>query len=122
MQQYVKPKYKTFCKCGINKRGLDTLAKKVMQFIHFIELGVSALKMGTVHYNNCGNSNGSRPIPTRIKKRVNRRHELQIDIPNSKQFASDRNETICKGGWTDYQSIVLNEICRISHMECYQMI
>ena len=54
-----------------------------------------------MHYNchcyNCGNPNGPRPIPTHIKKRVNRKHELQIDIPNSKQFASDRNETFAKG-------------------------
>ena len=51
----------------------------------------------TCHCYNCGNPNGPRPIPTRIKKRVNRKHELQIDIPNSKQVASDRNETSTKG-------------------------
>ena len=28
---------------------------------------------------------------------MNQKHELQIDIPNSKQFASDRNETSAKG-------------------------
>ena len=63
-----------------------------------------------------------RPTPTRIKKRVNQKHELQIDTPNSKQYASYRNQTICKVSWLDFESIILNEVGRISHIECLESI
>ena len=117
----------TFCKCGINKRGLDILARKSCNSSPFYAARCKCFKSGqpftiTCHCYNCGNPNGPRPIPTRIKKRVNRKHELQIDIPNSKQFASGRNETICKESWSDFENIVLNEVCGISHMECLESI
>ena len=92
----------TICKCGINKGGLDILARKSCNSSPFYAARCKCFKSGqpctiTCHFYNCGNPNGPRPIPTRIKKRVNRKHELQIDIPNRKQFASDRNETSEKG-------------------------
>ena len=120
----------TICKCGINKRGLDILARKSCNSSPFYAARCKCFKSGqpctiTCHCYNCGNPNGPRPIPTRIKKRVNRKHELQIDIPNSKQFASDRNETFAKRVGQILR-VFLNEVGRISHMEClkkhYQII
>ena len=78
--------YVTFCKCGINKRGLDILARKSCNSSPFYAARCKCFKSGqpctiTCHCYNCGNPNGPRPIHTRIKKRVNRKNELQIDIP-----------------------------------------
>ncbi len=48
-------------------------------------------------------------------KRIRRPHLSQVDIPTSKKFALERGEILSTGVWSDFESIVLNEI--ISHQE-----
>ena len=99
MRQCVKPSYKRFCKCGINKRGLDILARKSCNSSPFYTARCKCFKSWqpcTHCYNLVIRMDQGRNQPISMK-RVNRKHELQIDIPNNKQFASDRNETSAKG-------------------------
>ena len=35
-----------------------------------------------------------------------------MDLPKSKQFAEDRGETISEAIWSEFESILLDEVCR----------
>ena len=44
-------------------------------------------------------------------------HVLQQAIPGSKTFALDRGESLSTAIWSDYESIVLGEVCKLAEQE-----
>ena len=64
---------------------------------------------------DCANPHGARvPIP-KGGKRKRHPHPLQAAIPTSKRFAVDREENLSTSVWSDFESIVLDEI--LSHQQ-----
>ena len=45
--------------------------------------------------------------------RKRRTHSLQLVLPSSKKFALDRGEFLSTSLWSDFESIVLNEILNV---------
>ena len=60
---------------------------------------------------NCDNPYGPRPPPLQGDQRSRRKHPLQINIPSSKRFAQERGECMSQAIWSNFESIVLHEIC-----------
>ena len=60
----------------------------------------------------CGNPFGVRPIKQGFKRK-RRPHSLQLVLPSSKKFALDRGESLSTSLWSDFESIVLNEILNV---------
>lgn len=59
---------------------------------------------------DCANPYGVRVPKSKGAKRTRRPHSLQIALPTSKKFAADRRESLSTSIWSDFESIVLNEI------------
>ena len=81
--------YATRCKCFLRSRPCSSQCRCV---------------------NYC-NPNGIRPPPSKERTRKRRKHTFQVDIPDSKLFAEDRGEVLSEAIWSDFESIVLHEIC-----------
>ena len=43
-------------------------------------------------------------------KRYRRPHSMQVEIPTSKKFAEDRGEELSTGIWSEFETVVLNEV------------
>ena len=51
------------------------------------------------------------PPPLQGDQRSRRKHPLQINIPSSKRLAQERGECMSQAIWSNFESIVLHEIC-----------
>ena len=58
----------------------------------------------------CSNPCGVRQCNPQVIKRHRRSHSLQKEIPSSKNFVLDRGESLSTAIWSDFESIVLEEI------------
>lgn len=58
--------------------------------------------------------NGKHPVMESSVKRQRCPHSLQINIPSSKRFALDREESLSESIWSDFEAIVLDDICHIT--------
>lgn len=65
------------------------------------------------HCKSCLNPYGRKEerIPPR-NSRKKRRHECQVDIPDSKRFAESRGESISMSTWSDFEALVLSEVVK----------
>ena len=83
--------YMTRCKCYKNSKPCTSLCRCV----------------------NCSNPSGARILHSeRTRTRTKRKHHFQVDLPQSKQFAQERGETISEAIWSEFETIVLYEVCQ----------
>lgn len=69
---------------------------------------------------DCANPFGVRPQnPGGVRKR--QRHSFQWQLPSSKKFALDRKEALGEHLWSDFESIVLNEILLQEHVDVTEL-
>lgn len=112
----------TSCKCGVNKQA-SSVTRASCKSSPFYQTRCKCFKNDKpctllCRCYNCENPYGARPIPSNIKTRVNRKHALEaVDVPNSKRFAEQRKEAISMGVWSDFESIILNQIISMSSFE-----
>ena len=60
---------------------------------------------------NCSSAAGVRPLPPKEMTRKRRNHMFQVEVPSCKRFATDRGEVVSETISSDFESIVLHEIC-----------
>ena len=103
------------CSCGVNKMNSG---KRCAPNPFYATRCKCYLKSqpcnSSCHCKDCGNPCGVRPPQQQLGKRKRRPHSLQQAIPSSKLFAVDRGETLSAAIWSDFESIVLDEICKRS--------
>lgn len=80
------PIYQTRCKCLKNAKSCTSLCR----------------------CNNCANPNGQRPPSRKIRNR--RRHDLQVTLQSSKEFAQQRGELTSEKFWSTFETTVLQQI------------
>lgn len=59
---------------------------------------------------HCSNPHGMKPVKEN-RKRTRNKHYMQVEIPDSKKFAIDRGESMSNAIWSDFEAIVLSEVC-----------
>ena len=87
--------YATRCRCYLNSRPCTSFCR----------------------CKDCTNPCGIRPHMQQGTKRQRRQHSMQQQIPSSKMFALDRGESLSTAIWSDFESIVLAEICALGQQE-----
>ena len=105
----------TSCKYGVNKKASTNESCKSSPFYRTRCKCFRADRACTTICRcfNCKNPFGAQPSPAHPKTRTRRKHALEvINIPNSEAFAKQRKETINKGAWSNFETIVLYEILR----------
>ena len=83
--------YMTRCKCYKNSKPCTSLCR-------------------CVNYSNPSGARIQHSEGTRT--RTKRKHHFQVDLPQSKQFAQERGETISEAIWSEFETIVLYEVCQ----------
>ena len=103
----------TSCRCGVNNKKLTAQSCTPCPIYTTRCTCYKASRPCTslCRCTNCENPCGQRPPPLLAKKRIRRKHDLQIDIPSSKRFAQERGEHISEGIWSSFESTVLHDIC-----------
>ena len=89
------PFYATRCKCYLTQQPCTSLCR----------------------CKDCCNPHGAKSIATCCGVKRNRHyhsHQKEVHIPSSKKFALDRGECISVGIWSDFETLVLNEVHEIS--------
>ena len=81
--------YATWCKCYVNSRPCTSLCCS----------------------KECTNPCGVRPHKQQGIKRQQHPHSMQQEIPSSKRFALARGQSLSTAVWSDFESIVITEIC-----------
>ena len=102
------------CSCGINKTtaGRQTCIPSAIYATRCICFKMSQPCTSICRCVNCHNPSGARPTPTKESTRKRRKHSFQVvDVPTSKRFALERSELLSEAIWSDFESIVLHEIC-----------
>ena len=101
------------CRCGANKTNAS--AKSCMPSAIYTTrckcFKASQPCTALCKCTNCDNPYGPRPPPLQGDQRSRRKHPLQIDIPSSKRFAQERGECMSQAIWSNFEPIVLHEIC-----------
>lgn len=102
------------CCCGVNQK----LSKDSCKPSPFYTSRCKCFKQSQpcsslCHCKNCLNPYGRKEerIPPR-NSRKKRRHECQVDIPDSKRFAESRGESISMSTWSDFEALVLSEVVK----------
>lgn len=111
------------CNCGINKRNTNDSCSPnalYMTRCRCFKLGKPCTHQ--CRCVNCRNPNGARiPVKKSIDGRVKRKHAFQVDIPQSKKFAQERGEETSHGIWSNFESIVLEQVCLKCKEGCEDM-
>ena len=97
------------CRCGANRKD-DTVSCKPSPFYatrcKCLKESKSCTSLCRCH--NCANPGGVKPL--QFTTRNKRKHAFQQDIPSSKRFAEDRQKKISKGPWSEFESLLLNQV------------
>ena len=115
----------TRCSCGVNRPHSKSCVPR-----HNFSSRCICLKSGKectalCRCKNCENPNGTRQSKLQNEKSVRKRraHPYQMVIPASKKFASNRGEKVPDGRWSEFETIVLNEIAlQNSNQDVAQML
>ena len=106
------------CSCGINKK--DDKKNCSHNAMYLSRCGCFKLGKPCTHLCrclNCNNPNGAHTPTQKTAERIKRKHAFQVELPKSKKIAEERGEALTQSLWSDFETIVLDEICRISG--CY---
>ena len=66
---------------------------------------------------NCDNSYGKRPLNPEQTSRKRRSHQWQGELPTQKRFAENRSHALREGVWSDFETIILQEIYNVQNTE-----
>ena len=101
-----------FCSCGVNKKG--TAAKSCCQSPIYSTRCKCFKKSqpctSQCRCINCDNINGKRPTNPKPLSRKRHSHQWQGELPTQKRFASDKGQDLQGGAWSDFETILLQEI------------
>lgn len=100
------------CSCGKNSKGeVPSCAYRPLYASRCKCYNSGVPCSVTCKCKNCNNPHGKRVKPSETStKRKRHRHTLQMDLPCSKKFASDSGEDIADGVWSQFETLVVNEI------------
>ena len=107
-----KSTHKDFGRCrrGVNKTSGKSCAPSAL-YTTRCKCYLSSQACGSLcSCKGCSNPCGVRQCNPQGIKRQRRSHSLQKEIPSSKKFALDRGESLSTAIWSDFESIVLEEI------------
>ena len=97
------------CSCGKNSKENVLSCENRPLYATRCKNGIPCSPM--CRCKNCNNPHGQRvkssEAPTRKKRH---RHTLQTDLPCSKKFASDVGEDVAHGAWSNFETLMVNEI------------
>ena len=99
------------CRCGVNKKNSGSICSPSAVYSSRCKCYLNSQPCGSqCSCKGCANPHGARIPSPKKQKRKRRLHSLQTDIPTSKRFAVERGESLSNGSWSDFESIVLEEI------------
>lgn len=100
----------TSCRCGVNKKIGNVCAPNAV-YASRCKCYLQSQPCTTLCCcKGCKNPYGVRVPKPKGVKRNRRPHSLQIALPTSKRFAVDRGESLSTSIWSDFESIILDEI------------
>ena len=102
---------RAYCNCGVNKKTEEkSCCPSPIYSSRCKCLRLSQPCSLLCRCKNCNNPNGKRPMINAAKSRKRQSHTFQMKIPTAKSFAQERDQTLCQGAWSDYETILLLEI------------
>ena len=102
------------CRCGTNKKSFESSHSSCTDN-PFYRSRCKCLKhkqpcTSLCQCSGCKNPHGQRPSKSSLKKtstRKCRKHEFQVKISKSRIFAESKGETMAKGNWSQFETIIL---------------
>ena len=105
------------CRCGVNKKNIGNICAPSAVYASRCKCYLKSQPCTSLcSCKDCANPNGVREPKPKGVKRSRRPHSLQAAVPTSKRFAIDRGESLSTSIWSDFESIVLDEIL-LCHQE-----
>ena len=112
------PQSQTSCNCGVNKKHPVTSCAPNPVYSSRCKCYKQSKPCNSLcHCKSCSNPYGVKPCKQEGPTRQRRRHSMQEDVPSSKRFAEERGELVEAGTWSNFESIVLNEIYYIAEKD-----
>lgn len=102
------------CNCGVNtKVSTYSCCKQVRYTCRCVCLKAGKSCSDLCRCKGCNNPNGCKPAQCGTKTRKRRSHDLQIEFPSSKKFATERGERMSEGTWSNFENIVVKHIASL---------
>ena len=106
------------CSCGVNKKNALHICAPSAVYASRCKCYLKCKPCtSSCRCRGCSNPYGTRIPKQHGMTRKRRPHSLQQEIPSSKRFALDRGESLSKGTWSDFETIVIDEICKLSRKQ-----
>ena len=105
----------TSCNCGVNKTVSGISCSPNSMYATRCKCYNSSQQCSkSCRCKNCNNPYGKNDSSTK-SKRKRRPHTMQVSLPVGKKFAIQRGESLSNTIWSDFETLVLEEILHLSH-------